>query len=45
MIHANPKKAVIFDLGNVVLDWDVNRILGSLNLETEKGKSIKWTKN
>ncbi|MCG8637135.1 MAG: HAD family phosphatase [Desulfobacterales bacterium] len=30
-------KAVILDLGNVVLDWNVDRIVGSLGLEKEKG--------
>ncbi len=36
MIYLKPKITVIFDLGNVVLDWDVDRILKSLHLETEK---------
>ncbi len=36
MIHPNRNKVVILDLGNVVLDWDVDRILDSLNLEIEE---------
>ena len=32
----NNGKKVILDLGNVVLEWNVERILDSLDLETEK---------
>ncbi len=35
MVRANPNKVVILDLGNVVLDWNVDRILDSLGLEIE----------
>ncbi len=35
LVMTNPRgnKVVIFDLGNVVLDWDVDRILNSLSLK------------
>ncbi len=36
MSRAKRNKVVILDLGNVVLDWDVERILDSLNLEAEE---------
>lgn len=36
MISENQNKTVILDLGNVVLDWNVERILDSLNLATEE---------
>ena len=36
MTRSNRNKVVIFDLGNVVLDWDVDRILDSLGLEIEE---------
>jgi FMN phosphatase YigB (HAD superfamily) len=34
MIRPNRNKVVILDLGNVVLDWDVDRILDSLGLDS-----------
>ena len=34
-------KAVIFDLGNVVLDWNVDTILMSLDFETELRERIR----
>ena len=36
MTQKNRDKVVIFDLGNVVLNWDVERILNSLGLETQE---------
>jgi len=33
-------RAVIFDLGNVVIDWNVDGILNSLGLETEQQKLL-----
>lgn len=30
MIHRNQKKTVIFDLGNVMLNWDIEQVLDSL---------------
>lgn len=30
MVHHNQKKTVIFDLGNVMLDWDIEQVLDSL---------------
>jgi len=41
MIRINRNKVVILDLGNVVLDWDVDRILGSLNLEIDELNLLK----
>jgi len=41
MIRTNQNKVVILDLGNVVLDWDVNQILDSLNLETEEMELLR----
>ncbi len=35
MTLSSTSKTLIFDLGNVVLDWDVERILDSLALEPE----------
>lgn len=34
-------KTAILDLGNVVLDWDVDRILGSLVLPDEQAKLLR----
>ncbi len=36
MIRTNQQMVVILDLGNVVLDWDVERILRSLKIEAEE---------
>lgn len=41
MIRARQQKVVILDLGNVVLDWDVDRILDSLNIEAEEVKLLR----
>ncbi|NNF00916.1 MAG: HAD family phosphatase [Pyrinomonadaceae bacterium] len=35
MSSLSQNKVAIFDLGNVVLDWDVDRVLDSLDLEAE----------
>lgn len=34
-------KSVIFDLGNVVLDWDVDRILGSIGVSESEQKLLR----
>lgn len=36
MTRNSQNKVVILDLGNVVLDWDVDRILDSLEIKTEE---------
>jgi len=41
MNHDKQNRAVVFDLGNVVLDWDVDRILNSLNLELSELNSLR----
>jgi putative hydrolase of the HAD superfamily len=35
------KKAVVFDLGNVVLDWNIDRILSSMSLEPAERNSLR----
>ena len=41
MSERRPKTAVILDLGNVVLDYDVDRIVASLALDAESGKLLR----
>jgi putative hydrolase of the HAD superfamily len=41
MIRTNRNKVVILDLGNVVVDWEVGRILDSLNLEIDELSLLK----
>jgi HAD superfamily hydrolase (TIGR01509 family) len=41
MNHQDKKRVVIFDLGNVVLDWDVDRILDSLNLSQSEHSLLR----
>lgn len=41
MVRAARSMVVIFDLGNVVLDWDVSRILNSLNLAAEEKNLLR----
>ncbi len=41
MIRPNRNNVVILDLGNVVLDWDVDRILDSLSLESDQQNLLR----
>jgi len=41
MFRSNQNKVVIFDLGNVVLHWDVDRVLDSLCLGSEETKLLR----
>ena len=41
MIRNNHQKVVIFDLGNVVLNWDIDSVLDSLNLEEKKAELLR----
>lgn len=41
MIRTIQNRVVILDLGNVVLDWNVDRILDSLNLEAEESRLLR----
>lgn len=41
MLHTTRNKVVILDLGNVVLDWDVDRILNSLDLAAEEKNLLR----
>jgi len=41
MNHQDKKRVVIFDLGNVVLDWDVDRILDSLDLSQSEHRLLR----
>jgi putative hydrolase of the HAD superfamily len=41
MLHSDQNKVVIFDLGNVVLNWDVDGILDSLDLATEERSLLR----
>lgn len=41
MNHQDKKTVVIFDLGNVVLDWDVDQILDSLNLNQSEHSLLR----
>jgi len=41
MVRTHQQRTVILDLGNVVLDWDVSRILYSLKLEKEEVRLLR----
>ena len=41
MIRPTRNNVVILDLGNVVLDWDVDRILDSLSLESDQQNLLR----
>ena len=41
MTLQNQRKVAIFDLGNVVLDWNIDRISSSLNISMEEQNLLK----
>jgi putative hydrolase of the HAD superfamily len=41
MVPARKNKVVILDLGNVVLDWNVDRVIASIDLDTQESELLK----